>query len=142
MANLIPFRRTMGVQVPELFPSFSGMLDDFLTDMPAAGVFRTDIIEKENEYELRAELPGVKKENISLSYTEDALHISVSSTEEKAAEKENYIRKERRFGSMKRSIAFPDIQAGAITARLEEGILTVTLPKDMEKKASRDINIA
>jgi HSP20 family protein len=90
---------------------------------------KVDIKETENEYIIEAELPGVKKEEISLEINDDLLTISVERNEETTTEKENYIRKERSFGSMSRSFAISNIINEKVSANFSDGILTVILPK-------------
>lgn len=146
MSGLIPFNRNRGLaRAGTNFESFYNMLDDFFNDSLPAGrsllrdTFKIDIQETDSEYLIEAELPGVKKEDIDLAIEEDNLCISVSSEEEINKEESNYIHRERRIGSMARRIRLANANLGKTQAKLEEGILTVTVPK--EEKASGSLKI-
>ena len=96
--------------------------------MPA---FRTDIRELDDHYLLEAELPGFRKEDIDLEVKEGVLTISASheETEEKKDERGNYLCRERRSGSYRRSFDLTGIEEEAIAAAYENGVLKLTLPK-------------
>ena len=89
-----------------------------------------DILEKDNEIILKAELPGVRLEVVDLQIKDDILTLRGERRFEKDAKKENYHRIERSYGTFIRSFTLPDIvdQTG-IRAKLKDGILEVTLPK-------------
>lgn len=90
---------------------------------------QVDIRETDREYIVEADLPGVKKEQVNLEFQHDILTIAVEQNEEINLEKEGYIRKERRSGSYKRSFHFEGIDENNITAKFENGVLTIVLPK-------------
>lgn len=90
---------------------------------------RVDIKEKDNEYLVEAEIPGVNKEDIYLEINDDILSIAVERKEEINEEKENYIRRERKYGSFKRSFYVRDVDQENIKAKFENGVLHVSLPK-------------
>lgn len=128
MFGMIPFDRSDN----NVFDTFDNFARDFFrrsnTDLPA---FRTDIRDTGGSFVLEAELPGFKKEDISLDLKDGILTITAShdeSTEEKD-EKGNYIRRERRYGSFQRSFDVSGIDETAITAAYENGVLALTLPK-------------
>jgi len=103
---------------------------------------RVDIKENDKEYVLEAELPGVEKDEINLEVRDDLLTISVNHREDTQEERENYIRRERRVSSMSRSFQLDNVRQEAITAKFENGILSVKLPKIQEGRArTRTINI-
>jgi HSP20 family protein len=108
-----------------------------------SGQMKVDIKDNENEYVVEAELPGVKKEDIGISIDEDRLTIRASSREETEEKKENYLRRERRSESMTRSFYIQNVDADHITANMNDGILTVNLPKlrKIETKSKKiDVN--
>lgn len=123
------------------------MLDDFFCDSLLAGrsllrdTFKINIEETENEFRIEAELPGIRKEEIDLGIEEDNLCISVNRSEEVNNEGRNYIHRERRAGSMSRRIRLASPKLDEIKAKLEEGILTITIPKDKVTSTSRKIDI-
>ena len=92
---------------------------------------RTDVIEKDNCYQLEAELPGFNKEDIKIDLKNDVLTISASHSEN-SDEKDNngkYIRRERRTSSYQRSFRVNDLKAEDIIAQYRNGVLTVNIPK-------------
>lgn len=104
------------------------------------GRYNTDIKETDKEYTILMDLPGVKKENIDISYDKEVLTIDVKQEETKEDKKENYIRKERNSNCFKRTFLIPNIDKENIIAQLQEGILTLTLPKK-EVEQSKKIDI-
>ena len=96
-------------------------------------MMRTDIIENEDSYEFKVDLPGVNKENISLDLNDG--YLTIAYKEEKTKEDTSkYLRKERYFGSQERSFYVGDIDLNRIEAKFENGVLEVTLPKEKEEK--------
>jgi len=94
-----------------------------------------DIFEDKDKYIVKAELPGMRKEDIDVSLDGNTLIISGErKQEEEKREGENY-RSERFFGRFQRSVTLPtDVQGGKIEASYKDGVLTVTLPKSEEAK--------
>ena len=92
---------------------------------------RTDVIEKEDSYQLEAELPGFNKEDIKVDLKNDTLTISASHNENKDEKDENgkYIRRERRSSSYQRSFHVEGLKPEDISAQYKNGVLTVHLPK-------------
>lgn len=88
-----------------------------------------------------AELPGIKKKEIDLGIEEDNLCISVNREEEVNKDGTNYIHRERRSGSMSRRIRLVNAKLDETKAKLEEGILTVTIPKNEKANSSLKIDI-
>jgi len=144
MAGLIPFNRRYAT-LPTGFEDFYNMLDDFFTDGPGVrrnlgrDTFKLDVEETPEAFVIHAELPGVKKEEIGLEINEGVLTISVKKEENVEEEKKNYLHRERRVTSMSRNIRLGEASAEGIKAKLEDGILSVTLEK--AKKVSKTIPI-
>ncbi len=93
---------------------------------------RTDIKEEENDYKLDVDLPGLSKENISVSFKDGYLKIEAHSSNENKEEKETkekYIRKERYFVSSSRSYYLGEVDEKNITAKYENGVLSLFVPK-------------
>lgn len=102
---------------------------------PAAQTFAVDIYETKDDVVVKASLPGVKPEDVEVSVVGDTLTIKGEVKEEKDIKEENYIRKERRYGSFCRSFTLPvSVNADKATAEYENGVLTLTLPKAEEVK--------
>ncbi|SDF32531.1 Hsp20/alpha crystallin family protein [Sporolituus thermophilus] len=104
------------------------------------GSFRVDLRETENEYIIEADLPGVKKEDITLRYENNYLTIAAQRNETQEVKEENYVRKERRFGQLQRSFYVDNVIEDQISAKFTDGVLTVTLPKK-DKNERRRSNI-
>ena len=100
-------------------------------------VLRTDIRETDEAYLLETELPGVKKDDIELIRENGVLTIAVKAIEPENAE--GYVRRERVYGDLKRSFALKDIDEETISAKLENGVLFVTLPKQKRDSGRIDI---
>ena len=148
MAGLIPFNRNRNTNLARTGNDFYNMLDDFFNDnfMSSRNLlrdtFKIDIQEKENEYLIEAEVPGIKKEEIDLSIDDDNLCISVNRVEESNKDDgKNYIHRERRASSMSRRVRLQGAKLDEIKAKLDEGILTVTIPKDVKANILRKIDI-
>jgi HSP20 family molecular chaperone IbpA len=96
-----------------------------------SGLMKTDVIEKDNCYQLEAELPGFNKEDIKIDLKNDVLTISASHSENKDEKDDNgkYIRRERRSSSYQRSFRTEGLKPEDIIAQYRNGVLTVTLPK-------------
>jgi len=89
-----------------------------------------DVVEKPNEYEIKAELPGMDDKNIEVKCAEGTLTIKGEKTEEKEEKDKSYFVSERRFGSFQRSFRLPEsVDTEKIEAKFKNGLLTLTLPK-------------
>ena len=94
-------------------------------------------------YIIEADLPGVRKEDIRLELSDGVLTLGVEHNEQIDEERDNYIRKERRYGSYCRSFRVDGVKEDNVTAKYENGVLTINLPKteDAKPKSHRfDIN--
>ena len=92
-----------------------------------------DLVEREKEYVVTAELPGLDEKALEVKLSGDVLSISGQKDEERKEERENYRLAERRFGSFQRSLRLPqDVDPEKIDARFTNGVLTLTLPKREE----------
>jgi len=141
--NLLRFQRQnvtpwalegLGEIQKEINRLFDGSLnragfDVFNTWAPAV-----DLFDEKDNFVVRAELPGLKKEDIDISYEDGALTISGERKEEKR-ERSNPSRTERYFGRFQRTLTLPKMVDGSkVTAKYTDGILSVTLPKAEEAK--------
>ncbi len=125
MLNLMPLSNRRSV-----FSYLDDMEKEFFSDFPASfSSFRTDIQEDEQCYTLKADLPGFKKEDISLELKDNILAIAAGQNEESEEKTDNYIRRERRTGSFYRTFDVSGIDTTAIEASYEDGVLTLRLPK-------------
>ncbi|ABN54320.1 MAG TPA: Hsp20/alpha crystallin family protein [Hungateiclostridium thermocellum] len=149
MFGIVPFgRRGMGVsrRGRDLF-DIDSFFDDFFDDrfFPAfygGNQIKVDIRENDKEYILEADIPGVDKENITVEVNGDVLTISAKWDEQTEIKKENYLRRERRASSMSRSFTLENVDSDRITAKHENGVLTLILPKKEPRSRGRRINIS
>ena len=121
------------------------LFDDFFTDytpdakkrnMAAVqGVMKTDIKENDKEYELTIELPGYKKENVNAELKDGYLIINANNEKnEEEKDEKGYIRKERYYGSCQRSFFVgKNLKEEDIKAKFDNGVLTLTVPKEVER---------
>jgi HSP20 family protein len=99
------------------------------------GMPAIDLIDRENELVLRAELPGVKKEEIDLTLTNDSLAIMVERAVKEEKKEDRFYRAELARESMARTIYFPvEVDSDKAKAHLEDGILEIVVPKLMKVK--------
>lgn len=102
-----------------------------------------DLIDKEDHLLLRAEVPGMKKENLEISASDDSITIKGERKQESQEKAENYFRTERRYGMFSRTVPLPvAIKPEAIDAILKDGILEIKMPKKEIKKSKKvQINV-
>ncbi len=99
---------------------------------------KTDIKEKNNDYVMEVEMPGLDKKDISLKFESGYVTISAKKTERE--EDGNYLRRERAT-SYSRSYYMGDVDEKQIKAKYENGILTVTVPKQKPEETKHQILI-
>ena len=144
MSKLVPFNRRNPSLLSAGFEDFHNMLDDFFSDnwwpgrSLARDTFKINVQQNEKDYLIEAELPGVNKDEIDLSLDEGRLTISVNREEQINEEKKNYIHRESRYSSMSRSIYLADAESNGIKAKLENGVLSILVPRqDRANKMQR-----
>ena len=101
--------------------------------------FRVDVSEDEKAYTIRAEIPGVKKEDINISIDGDQVAISAEVKNEKdVKDGERVLRSERYYGKVYRAFALGQpVDDAAAAAKYQDGILELTLPKKAATQAKR-----
>jgi len=136
------------------FDEFDNFFDDFLShrwprlldfNFPAGfdrGFPKIDIIDHDNDIEVQAALPGVKKEDLDVTINNQTLTIRTSTKEEKKKEeKGKYFRREITRGEFQRTVSLPDnVDDTNVKAAFNDGILTITIPKT-EKSKRKTIEI-
>lgn len=128
MFGMIPFERRDN----NVFDTFDSFARDFFSNSNTAlPAFRTDIRDEGGSYVLEADLPGFKKEDISLELKDGVLTIQAQHQEndDQQDDKGNYLRRERRYGSFTRSFDVTGIDEDSISAAYENGVLKLNLPK-------------
>jgi HSP20 family protein len=133
MYNLIPFNKKKDLMPREhffnqVFDQFFG--EDFFAPFNAKGnSFQVDLEEKNDSYVIKADLPGIKKEDININFANDYLTISAKRNEDTEVKEDNYLRRERRYGEFNRSFYMRNVRDEDIDAEFNDGVLTVSLPK-------------
>ena len=123
----------------DFFEDFSrNLFNDFKSNL-----IKTDIHETDNEYIVEAELPGISKDNIQVTYEDGVLTISGQQQTDTVDEdkKGKLIRSERSLTSVRRQYLLENVKEDEIKASYSEGILKLTLPKDSNKEIKKSIPI-
>ena len=143
MFELIPFdRHSRNVAPFDPFRMLDEMDRRFMNSAPAVSAFRTDVLDTGDAFKLESELPGFRKEDIKIDIENDCLTISAERKAETKDEKENYVKRERIYGSFTRCFDVSGINVDAIEASYTDGMLNVLLPKKAaEVPASRRLEI-
>lgn len=97
-----------------------------------------DVLENEDQFVIKASLPGVKPEDLDVTYNKGLLTIKGEIKDESQSEQGQFHLRERRFGSFTRSISLPaSVKSEDIHADFKDGVLTLRLPKEEEIKPKR-----
>lgn len=98
--------------------------------MPEYQMPRTDIVDLGDKYEMHVEMPGIKKEDISIQMTPTDIEISAEHEEKSEDKGKNWLRQERSSMGFYRSFQIPEnVKTGKVEAELKDGVLTLLLPK-------------
>ena len=130
---------TLQNEMNRLFGSFF----DTPTSVGSNGALRRwipsmDLVETESHYVLRADLPGLGEGDVSIELDDTVLTVSGERKSEHEEKKEGFHRVERSFGTFRRSLTLPDgVDADAIAATFDKGVLEVRIPKPEERKPRR-----
>ena len=142
-----------------IWPGFGRLSDlrdeiDRLFESPLTELTRTsqllsgwtpalDVFEEKENFVVKAELPGMKKEDIEVSFQDGSLSISGERKSETQHEDAEVYRAERFFGRFQRTVTLPaSVAADKIKAACKDGVLTITLPKTEEAKPKHiDVNV-
>ena len=143
-----PFRASI-LEPTDFLGDFDRLFGGFLRPVSEGSETRTngwrptvDLRETEEAFVLDAELPGMAKSDIELTFEEGVFTLSGQRQSETETEEKGYRHLERRFGSFSRSFSLPrDVASDKVKATLEGGVLTVTIPKNEQTKP-RTIKIA
>lgn len=146
MFDLTPFRKNNLSGTDDfLSPFIRNFFDDgFLSAVNyMQGNFKVDLKETDESFLVEAELPGIKKEAIDVDFHNNHLVISAKRDEALEDKKENYVRRERHYGELKRSFYIENVDQNKIDASFADGVLKITLPKltkGNDKKRKIDIH--
>ena len=133
---LMPYPLGLSEEMERLFNDFRTDFDGLLIPrrfgIESARIPAVDLVDDGDSYRLHAEMPGIKKEDVTIEVGEREINISAETSEEKSEEKEDggYIRRERRYSKFYRSLPLPEaVQSEKASAELKDGVLTITIPK-------------
>jgi HSP20 family protein len=105
-----------------------------MPQMPSTAMPRVDVFERNGDLVVKAELPGIKKEDVNLEIEGGDLVLRAERREEREVKDENWYRMERSYGQLYRRLPLPEgVQTDQIKAALTDGVLEVTIPKPQEK---------
>ncbi|MCQ2354039.1 MAG: Hsp20/alpha crystallin family protein [Clostridia bacterium] len=147
MFELTPFFRTVPrtSRAASVYDPFRA-LDEFERSFfgERTHTFSTDIIDNGNSYTLQTDLPGFKKEDISIDISGETMTVKAErhSDFEDNDKKNNYVHIERSYGSYSRSFDISGIDSDKICAKYEDGVLSVELPKqEIKEPETRKLEI-
>ena len=141
MSNLIrwdPFREMMAWRsaMDRMFDRTITAPDSWME--PDSWNLALDVAETGDEFLVKASLPGIKPDELEITYNANVLTIKGETKEEKEVDEKRYHLRERRYGSFSRSISLPTtVKPDAIEASYDAGVLTLHLPKAEEAKPKR-----
>ena len=139
LAKWSPIRDLLAIQ-EEMNKLFDERVDRFVDGDIQTRMWEplVDIYEEDDKFVIKAEIPGVKKEDIDIQIENNILTIKGERKIEKETKKENFHRAERYYGSFQRSFTLPGIVAQEkIKAKLDNGVLTIEIPKKEEVKPKK-----
>ena len=111
------------------------------THLPKMSQTSCDVIDEGNQFRVKMDVPGIKKNEVKLNVTDNSLEVSAEHKEESEEKKKNYLRKERSQVSYYRSLPLSEkIISSKVMAKLTDGVLDITMPKskptEIQKKKS------
>lgn len=118
------------------WPEFAAGMAPFTTRLP-----RTDILDREKDIVVRAELPGVAKEEVEVTLTDHSVMIKAHTKHEDKEAEGEYFRREMSYGGYQRTLELPDIvEDEKARATFKNGVLELTIPK-LEKTPKRTVRV-
>ena len=106
------------------------------------GDVAVDLLDDGDAFVVTIDVPGFDRDDVDLRVSDQTLWVEGDRSEATSEEEESYLRRERRHESMRRSIRLPEpVKPGEVTAKLRNGILTVTIPKAEPREGSTKVEI-
>ena len=116
---------------------FDRMFDEWADGRERAWTPAIDVVREDDHLVVRADIPGIKPEEVKIEVEDDILTVSGEHRESKEEKDKNYMRRERRSGSFSRSMALPaGLDPKKIKAKAHDGVVEVTIP--LPKKAKKE----
>ncbi len=151
--ELMPWRSRQTSPISSLQSEMNRMFEDFFSQPFGVPVLRgnghgavvvpaLNVKEDEKTVVVTAELPGIKREDVEISVHDDMLELRGHKAEEQKKEEDNYYLVERNYGSFARRIRLPtEVDSEKAEASMDNGVLTLTLPKAGPKQGKKTIAI-
>lgn len=138
-----PVQRKQAIDLVDFNQLMENFFDDgfFNTRITRNDLFRMDVQDLEEAFVIEADLPGIPKESIDIQYDDGKLTIRVQHEQVEDNNQGKYLHKERRQVSMERSLYLKDIESEQIDASLNNGVLTIRLPKQNKSSTKTQITI-
>ncbi|HOH47000.1 MAG TPA: Hsp20/alpha crystallin family protein [Candidatus Cloacimonadota bacterium] len=131
--KLVPYRKADYRPMSNMLSLFDEFFNRYYEDDSNDENYRAmalDIVEQDKEFEVLANLPGFKKEDLKISVHENQLLIEANCTKNTEEQKGTIYRCERYSGSYRRSLLLPEnAEVGKISAKMEDGVLSLKIPK-------------
>ncbi len=115
------------------------MFNDFMTTN--ASSMKCDVYEKGGDYNIEVDIPGFNKDDIKIESKDGYITVTAEKNNEEVDEEKNYICHERKYGKVERSFYLGDVNSDNITAKFENGILKIVVPKIEESENKKIIEI-
>jgi len=137
------FMRRFGEGMEQLFADFGvgGLMPRGFNEL-AAWAPQIELFERENQLVIRADLPGLKKDDVQIEVRDDSVVIQGERQEERREEREGFYSTERVYGRFYREIPLPDgAHTEAATATFRDGVLEITIPREEGETRGRQLEI-
>ena len=149
--NLLPFGfgsqrgdpfQLLRREMEQLFDSVGGSAGEASAGGGNIVAPRMDISEDDQAFRITAEMPGARPEDVEVIFEDDVLTIRAQRTQERETNRRNYHLVERSVGVFQRSLRLPaPVDASKVQASFDNGVLTVTIPKDSSQARSRRVQV-
>lgn len=127
----------MGEQFEDASQQWGG-----LNPQQLSGAASIDVIDRGDAFDVRADLPGFEPDDVDFRVVDQTLHLDATRSEETSMEDGEFVHQERTSESVSRRVRLPEpVDADDVTATLEQGVLSVTLPKVVPDSTGHSIDI-
>ncbi len=116
------------------------IFDNFIDERDIDSM-KCDIYEKDGNYHIEADIPGINKKDINVECNDGYLTISATKEHEEKTEEKNFIRQERFYGSMQRKFYVGNVEEDKIQAEFKDGVLKIVVPKEDKEKNKKVIEV-
>nr|AIA18532.1 Hsp20/alpha crystallin family [uncultured bacterium] len=141
--NPFSLMRRFGEDLEQLFDEFGfGRLAPRGFEQMAAWTPQVEVLQRDKELVIRADLPGINKDNVKVELGDDSIVLRGERQEERKEEREGFLRTERSYGSFYREISVPpNVDTSKATATFRDGVLEITMPFSEGEGRRRQLEI-